>query len=53
MRRILQKASTLFQRLHHEADVALFQVPNTAMHELGAAAGGAFAEVVLFQRSTS
>src|SRR5205814_1251563 len=40
--------AALVQRLHHQAQIALFQVAHTAVHQLGAAAGCPFAEVVLF-----
>ena len=48
MRSVLSKQAALFQRFHHQGDVALFQVAHATVHQLGAAARGAFAEVVLF-----
>ena len=46
---VLSKQAALLERFHHQGDVALFQVTHASVHELGAAARRAFAEVVLFQ----
>ena len=43
---ILAEETALFECLHDERDVALFEVAHAAVDELGAAAGGAFAEVL-------
>src|SRR4029453_13336389 len=37
------------ERFHHQSDVALFEVSDPAMYELGAPAGSPFAEIVLFE----
>ena len=47
MRRVLQKQSALLECLHDQSDIALFQVTNAAVSQLGAATGRAFAEVAL------
>jgi hypothetical protein len=49
MRSVLPQQTALLERLHHQRDVALFEVANTAVYELGAPAGCPFAEVMLFQ----
>ena len=49
MRRVPPKQSALFERLHDEGDVALFEVTHAAVHEFRAATGGALAEVVLLE----
>ena len=53
MRSVLSKQAALLERFHHQRDVALFEVAHAAVHQFGAAAGGAFAEVVLFQEQNS
>ena len=50
VRRVLQQQAALVQRLHHQPNVALLQVAHAAVHQLGAAAGRAFAEVALLQQ---
>ena len=50
VRRVLAQEAALLQRLHHERDVALLEVAHAAVDELGRAAGGAFAEVVLLEQ---
>ena len=50
MRRVLAQESAFLQRLHHERDVALFEITHAAVHQFGAAAGGALAEVMLFEQ---
>ena len=49
VRSILSKQPALLERLHHQRDVALLEVAHAAVHELGAPARGALAEVVLFE----
>ncbi len=46
VRRVLAKQAALFQGRHDERDVALLQVANAAVDELGGAAAGSFTEVV-------
>ncbi len=46
VRRVLAKQAALFESGHDQRYVALLQVTDAAMHELGGAAAGAFAEVV-------
>jgi hypothetical protein len=48
VRRVLHEPRALAQRLVHEADVALLQVPQAAVHHLGGLRGGARGEVVAF-----
>ncbi len=50
MRRVLSKQAALLERFHDQGDIALFQVTDAAVHELGAAARRAFAEIVLLQQ---
>ena len=50
MRRVLPQKAAFLQSFHHERDIALFEISHSAMHELGAAAGSAFAEIMLFQQ---
>ena len=49
VRRVPPEEAALFQRLHHERDVALLEIAYAAVHELRAAAGGPFAEVMLLE----
>ena len=50
MRSVLSKQTALLERLHHQRDVALFEVADAAVHELGAPARRALPEVVLFEQ---
>ncbi len=50
MRRILAQQAAFLQRLHHQRDVALFQITHTAVNQLGGAAGGCFAEVFALEQ---
>src|SRR6185436_15056766 len=45
----LPEQSALLERLHHQRNVALFEVAHAAVHELGASARRALAEVVLLE----
>ena len=49
VRCVLAKQAALFEGFHDEGDVALFEIADAAVDELGAAAGGAFAEVLCFE----
>src|ERR1700722_8171936 len=46
MGRILPQQAALFQRPHHQRNVALFEIAYAAMHKFRTAAAGALAEVV-------
>ena len=46
----MQKQSTLLECFHDQADIALLQVAHAAVCQLGAATGGAFAEVALLKQ---
>ena len=50
VRSVLQQQAALLQRFHHQREVALLQVAHAAVHQLGAAAGSAFAEIALLQQ---
>ena len=50
MRRVLSKQSALLERFHDQRDVALLEIAHAAVHELGAAARRALAEVVLLEQ---
>src|SRR5208283_5082492 len=50
VRGVLKKQSALLEGFHDERDVALFEVTHAAMHQLGAAAGGALAEIALLEQ---
>ena len=50
VRRVLAEPAALVQGLAHERDVALFEIANAAVDELGAAARRALAEVVLLEQ---
>ena len=50
MRRVLAHEAALLERLHHEGNVALLEVTDAPVHELGAPARGALAEVVLLEQ---
>ncbi len=45
VRRVLPQQAALLQRFHHQRHIALLQIANAAMHQLGGAAGGALAEI--------
>ncbi len=47
---VLEEQAALLERLHHQRYVALFQVTDAAVNQLGAAAGSSFAEVALLQQ---
>ena len=47
---VLAQEAPLLERLHHEGDVALLEVPNAAVDELGRAAGGPLPEVALLEQ---
>ena len=46
VRSVLAQQAALFQRRHDQRNVALFEIAHAAVHQLGAAAAGAFAEIV-------
>src|SRR5208282_666584 len=48
--RVLQKQSALLERFHDEANIALLQVTHPSVCQLGAATGGALAEVALLEQ---
>jgi len=48
--RVLQKQSALLERFHDKADISLLQVAHAAVCQLGAATGGALAEVALLEQ---
>ena len=50
VRRVAQQQAAFLQRFHHQRDVALLQIAHAAVHQLGAAAGGAFAEIALLEQ---
>ena len=50
MGRVLKQDAALLERFHHQRDVALLEIAHSAMNQLGAAAGGAFAEVFALQQ---
>src|SRR5882724_7194108 len=50
MMRVLQKQSALLERFHNQPDIALLQIANAAVCQLGAATGSAFAEITLFEQ---
>src|ERR1700679_4215341 len=47
--RVLQEQTALFERFHDQADVPLLEVAHSAVGQLGAAAGGTFAEIALLE----
>ena len=49
MWRVLPQQAPFLERLDDERDVALFQIADATVHELGAAAGGTLSEVALFE----
>src|SRR5688572_14790330 len=49
MWRVLSQQAALLERFHDERDVALFEIPNPPVHQLGAAARRALAKIVLFE----
>jgi hypothetical protein len=49
VRGVLSQQPAFLERLHHQRDVALFEVAHAAVHELRASARRALAEVVLLQ----
>jgi hypothetical protein len=50
VRRILGEQSTFPQSFQDQADVALLEVANTAMNQLGAATGSALGKVMAFEQ---
>ncbi len=50
MGRVLAQEAAFFECGHDQGDVALFKIADAAVDELGAAAGGAFAEVHGFEK---
>src|SRR6185295_9193396 len=46
---VLSKQAALFERFHDQSDVALFEVPDTAMHQFCASARRPFAEIMLLE----
>ena len=51
--RVLAHDAALFESRHYEGDVALLEVAHAAVDQLGAAAAGAFAEVVGFKQDNA
>src|SRR2546422_10645762 len=49
LRRVAEQQTTLAQRFAHELDVALLQVSDAAVDQLGAATRGRVREVALFE----
>src|SRR5208283_749060 len=49
MRGILTQNAPFFQSFHDQRNVSLLEVSNAAVHQLGAPAGGAFAEIIPFE----
>ncbi len=53
VRRVLPEQAALLERLHDEGDVALLEIADAAVDQLGGAAGGAFAEILVLEQQTS
>src|SRR5580692_7427719 len=50
VRRVLKQQPSFLERLHHQRDVALLQIADASVHQLGGAARCAFAKVLAFHQ---
>src|SRR6185312_9903834 len=49
-RRVLAQDASLLQRFHHQRNMSLLQITNTAVYQLCAPAGSSFAKVASLQQ---